>query len=290
MLRLSGVGVSHIGLVRPQNEDSAFVGPSCMLVADGVGGAAAGEVASATTAFVLQAQVQAHLQAHDRGRLRNRSVGSLEQALRNAVRMAQEQVRHGVEIDPARHGMATTLTALATDGEQVVMAHLGDSRGYVFRRGGLTRVTTDHTFVQQLVDDGSLSESEVARHPWRNVVLRSVDGHPDVEADVRRLPLIAGDRVLLCSDGLTDLVGELQIEEVLGRHCDDAAVHVLLDAALAAGGRDNITVVLATLVECAEPELTAGPAAQLAGGEAFGALLDPWNVVAPDAIGMSHTA
>ena len=167
VLRISGVGVSHVGLVRSGNEDSGFLSAGCMLVADGVGGAAAGEVASATTAYVVAALALA---------------GPDEEpvaALREGVRLAQQQIAAGVRRDPARAGMATTLTALRTDGERFALAHVGDSRGYLFRDGELTRITRDHTYVQRLIDEGSLTEEDVPYHPWRSVVMRSVNGTAD---------------------------------------------------------------------------------------------------------------
>src|SRR3954467_14013815 len=151
MLRISGAGESHVGLVRPNNQDSAFVGPTCMLVADGVGGGAAGEVASATTAYAVAASALLHAGEDPAG------------VLREGVRVAQAQVRAGVLADDRRAGMATTLTAVFTDGKEFVLAHLGDSRGYVFRDGELTRVTRDHTYVQELLDEaGSTSRAPPA--------------------------------------------------------------------------------------------------------------------------------
>ncbi len=148
MLRFSGVALSHVGLVRSDNEDSGFLGSSCMLVADGVGGAAAGEIASATAAYVVSALALAD------------PVAEPVTMLRAGVTQAQQQIAAGVRQDPARTGMATTLTALATDGERFAVAHVGDSRGYVFRDGRLTRITVDHTYVQQLAQAGTLDEDD----------------------------------------------------------------------------------------------------------------------------------
>ena len=269
MLRISGVGVSHVGLVRSGNEDAGFVGPTCMLVADGVGGATAGEVASATTAYVVSAIALTDPSADP------------ESTLRNGLRMAQEQVATGVRRDPARAGMATTLTALATDGERFALAHVGDSRGYVLRDGALRRETTDHTYVQRLVEEGTLPASAVVDHPWRNVVLRSVNGNVEETGDIRSIDLRAGDRVLLASDGLTDLVEEPRIEEILGRHDDDAAAIALVDEALALGGRDNVTCLLGTIIE--------GPAV-VSDGQLLGAVRSPWNIVDATAVRMPRTA
>lgn len=237
MLRFSGTGRSDVGLVRADNEDSGFVGPTLLLVADGVGGNAGGEVASATTAYVVSTDALTHVGAEP------------ATVLNRAVAYSNHEVAAGVQASPDLHGMATTLTAVLTDGEQFALAHVGDSRGYVSRDGELTRVTTDHTWVHGMVDSGRMSEEEAAVHPWRNVVLRTVNGEPDADAVVVPLSLRAGDRVLLCSDGVTDLVSETRLEQVLDRYADDAAADTILDAALAAGGRDNITVVIATVID-----------------------------------------
>src|SRR4051812_17982492 len=258
MLRISGTGDSHVGLVRANNQDSAFVGPTCVLVADGVGGGAAGEVASATTAYAVSASALMHA-GEDPATV-----------LRDAIGLAQEQIRAGVLADPDRAGMATTLTAVVTDGKTFVLAHLGDSRGYVFRDGELTRVTRDHTYVQDLVDQGRLEEERLAEHPWRNVVMRTVNGSHEGVPDILALYLQPGDRILLASDGLTDLVDEAVIEETLATRSDDDAVSGLVAAALGRGGRDNITCVLATVVD--------GPAIS-ADGILLGAVRDPHNVV-----------
>ena len=269
MLRFSGIALSHVGLVRSGNEDSGFVGPTCMVVADGVGGAAAGEVASATAAYVVSATALAS------------PASDPVTVLRSAIELAQAQVGLGVQRDPGRAGMATTLTAVATDGERFALGHLGDSRGYLFRDGVLTRLSHDHTWVQRLIDEGSLTEQEVPFHPWRNVVTRSVNGDPGETGDVVDLHLAVDDRILLASDGLTDLVPEPDIARLLARHTDDPAVEALVDAALAAGGRDNVTCLLATVIE--------GPAVT-ADGALVGAVRDPRNIVDAAAVRMPHSA
>jgi serine/threonine protein phosphatase PrpC len=268
MLRFSGTGRTHTGLVRPDNEDSGFVGPTLLLVADGVGGNAGGEVASATTAYVVSAEAMSR-------------AGVPATVLRRAVDRSQHQIAGGVSADPELLGMATTLTAMLTDGHTFTLAHSGDSRGYVFRDGDLVRVTTDHTWVQEMLDNHKLTEAEAAVHPWRNVVMRSVNGDSDAAPDVIDLDLRAGDRVLMCSDGVTDLVPETRIEQILGRYGDDAAVDALVDAALAEGGRDNITAVLATVVD--------GPVVS-ADGVLLGAVRDPANILDPAAVRVDATA
>ena len=264
MLRFSGAGVSDVGRVRPHNEDSGFVGPYVALVADGVGGAAAGEIASATAAYSAAAIAL--------GRIGRRP----ELVLAEAYAAAAQGVRLGVQRDLDRLGMATTLTMVVTDGRAVAVGHVGDSRGYLLRDGVLRQITKDHTYVQHLIDTGQLAPAGRSTHPWRNVVLRSVDGDPEGGGlDVVRLEATSGDRLMLCSDGLTDLVPDEQIAEVLMTAEADEAAAVLTQQALDAGGRDNITVEVLDLVD--------GPRV-VGDGKLLGALGDPWNVVDPAAI------
>jgi protein phosphatase len=184
--------------------------------------------------------------------------------------------------------MATTLTMLVTDGRHVALGHVGDSRGYLLRRSGragesekgtepvggeLRQLTKDHTYVQHLVDTGQLTSQARATHPWRNVVLRSVDGDPEGGGlDVVRLDVAAGDRLLLASDGLTDLVPDPLIATVLRSDDAEEAAATLTELALDAGGRDNITVVVVDVVE--------GPRV-VGDGRLLGAVQDPTNVVDP---------
>ena len=259
-MRLMTIGVTHTGLVRPNNEDSGFCGSQLALVADGVGGGAAGEVASATATWAMTT-IAATRPDDDPVRV-----------LANGVRTAQKAVRAGVEADMDRLGMATTLTALFGNGRSFALAHVGDSRAYVWRDGELTRVTHDDTFVAEQIDQGRMTEEEARAHPWRNVVLRSINGDAAMPATIRPLALRLGDRVLLASDGLTDMVSEDQIAQILAGTNDIGAVTTLREAALVAGGRDNVTVVLARVVEGER----AGPEGQL-----LGAAIDIDNVVDP---------
>jgi serine/threonine protein phosphatase PrpC len=264
VLRFSGTGVSDVGLVRPHNEDSAFVGPYVVMVADGVGGAAAGEIASATAAFSASAVALRRLGERP------------EKVLEESYAAAAAGVRMGVQRDLDRLGMATTLTMLVSDGRDVALGHVGDSRGYLFRSGSLRQLTTDHTYVQHLVDTGQLTPHDRATHPWRNVVLRSIDGDPEGGGlDVVRLDVGVGDRLLLASDGLTDLVPDGRIEEVLAAEEAEEAAELLIELALEGGGRDNVTAVVVDLVE--------GPPV-VGDGKVLGALADPWNVVDPAAV------
>jgi serine/threonine protein phosphatase PrpC len=264
VLRFSGAGVSDVGRVRPHNEDSGFVGPYVAIVADGVGGAAAGEIASATAAYSASAVAL--------GRIGQQP----ELVLAEAYAAAAAGVRRGVQRDLERLGMATTLTMLVTDGRHVAIGHVGDSRGYLFRDGVLRQITTDHTYVQHLVETGRLTTDARASHPWRNVVLRSVDGDPEGGGlDVVRLDVAPGDRMLLCSDGLTDLVDDDRIARVLATAEQHEAAATLTQLALDEGGRDNITCIVVDLVD--------GPRV-VGDGTLLGALFDPRNIVDPAAV------
>lgn len=265
MLRFSGAGVSDVGLVRPENEDAAFVGPYVCVVADGVGGAAAGEVASATATYAVAATALA-LFGQDP-----------ERVLHAAAEAARSNVQRGVQADLDRLGMATTLTALVCDGQRVALGHVGDSRAYLLQRGMLTQVSRDHTYVQRLVENGEMDAERARTHPWRNVVLRSVDGDPEHQGiDVVPLEVGAGDRFLLCSDGLTDLVTDEVLGTVLRDLLDpDDAVSRLVEAALAAGGKDNVTCVVVDLVD--------GPPV-VGDGQLLGAVREIANIVDPASV------
>lgn len=264
MLRFSGAGVSDVGRVRPHNEDAGFVGPYVALVADGVGGAAAGEVASATAAYAVAATAL------------GRFLEPPELVLTEASVEASAAVRRGVQRDLDRLGMATTLTVVISDGSRVVLGHVGDSRAYRFRDGELRQLSRDHTYVQHLVEAGQLSRADAARHPWRNVVLRSIDGDPETQGlDLVPVPTREGDRLLLCSDGLTDLVDEDRIAEVLRLGDPLSAAAVLTQSALAAGGRDNITCLVLDVID--------GPLV-VGDGQLLGALADVANIVDAGAV------
>ncbi len=268
MLRFRYGGMSHVGLVRGNNEDAGFASHHVQVVADGVGGAAAGEVASATTTYVVTALAAAHPTA-DAATL-----------LRRAVSEAHEQLRAGVARDASRAGMATTLVAALARHGQVTVAHIGDSRAYLLRGGRLRRLTTDHTFVQTMLDSGRLTPEEARSHPYRSVVLKSVNAEEDPHPDVFRVHASPGDRLLLCSDGLTDFVDETESSPPASPAATPTTPpRRLVDAALAAGGRDNVT--------CLVSDVDDGPRMSW-DGRLLGAMADPWLVV--DAAAIHATA
>lgn len=255
MLRFSGAGVTDVGSARVHNEDSSYVSPYVALVADGVGGAAAGEVASATAASVLAAGVPA--------RPRRDPVAVLVELVAQVVRRLHEEAT----TCPDRAGMATTLTALVTDGSRVALAHAGDSRAYLLRDGRLRRVSRDHTYVQGLLDQGLITPEGAGQHPWRHVVTRSLPGSPESgPPDVGEVDVEVGDRLLVCSDGLTDVVPETRIAEVLELADARSAAARLVGDALAAGGPDNVTCLVLDVLD--GPEV-AGDGVALGAFEAY---------------------
>jgi serine/threonine protein phosphatase PrpC len=222
---------------RPNNEDCLFATPRLLAVADGVGGAAAGEVASR--------MVIDQMASLDKRRLS----GPLDEELRQAVLAASQCLRFLISCRPQLAGMASTLTALALSNEgDYLVANVGDSRTYLLRDGTLEQLTRDGSLVQALVDHGAISAEEARRHPKRSVVLEALDGSPSPPPEIVRIDGRAGDRLLLCSDGLSDVVDDEQIDGILGEHSREEAATRLVSAALDQGGRDNISVVIADVL------------------------------------------
>src|SRR3954447_11088694 len=256
---LSAAGATHPGLRRPGNEDAGYVGVRLLLVADGMGGAAYGEVASA---------IATHSVTYLDERISPQGVGD---DLRAAVEFAEQRLRIAVEDDPALDGMGTTMTALLLHDDVVGLVHAGDSRAYRMHDGVLEQVTRDHSVVQLLVELGELTPQQVENHPQRHVIVKALRGQGDaVAADVRLLPGVPGDRWLVCSDGVSDVVPDDVLASALGSApFPAAAVEVLVDAALAAGGPANITSVVAAgragLRATERPALLLGAAAELDG-------------------------
>ncbi|WP_432884955.1 PP2C family protein-serine/threonine phosphatase [Kribbella sp. CA-245084] len=258
-LSLDYATLSDVGRVRRNNEDSAYAGPHLLLLADGMGGAAAGEVASAAAVQVIRRLDTAEIGGED-----------MIEALAGAVHRANERLSELVEEDPEREGMGSTVTALMFDGKQLGLAHLGDSRAYRMRDGILYQLSHDHTFVQSLVDEGRISQEEAFTHPHRNLILRVLDGRPDSDPDLEIIDVRAGDRLMLCSDGLPDYVSDEVISASMASGTPDSVVVELITHALEAGSNDNVTCVVADVVETepasgVQPQLV-GAAAELAQG------------------------
>jgi protein phosphatase len=222
--------------MRTNNEDSVYAGPRLLALADGMGGHAAGEVASNVVINVL-----AHLDE-------DRPVDDLISTLRDATQDANNSLRDLVVQDPNLDGMGTTLTALLFAGSRVGLVHVGDSRAYLVRGGQLTQITHDDTFVQALIDDGRLTEEEASSHPQRSLILHALNG-ADVEPDLSIREARIGDRYLLCSDGLSDVVSPDTILEALQLPDPHESADRLVELALRAGGPDNITCIVADVID-----------------------------------------
>ena len=244
-LELQPFGVTDAGKVRQNNEDALLVGEgedeTLFAVADGIGGFEAGEVASSIAIDVLKDLPPD---------------GAFEQAIREANRRILAAGRG----DEKLSGMGTTVVAVrfgGTQGDPVAeVAHVGDSRAYLVRGGEMKPVTEDHSLVAELVRSGDLTRAQAAEHPQKNLITRALGAEEEVDVDTAALPIGAGDRILLCSDGLSDMVPESKISEIVQKSPDDPeeASRSLLSAALDAGGNDNITVVVVDVRERAAPE------------------------------------
>ncbi|MGU3501976.1 protein phosphatase 2C domain-containing protein [Mycobacterium sp. C31M] len=227
---------SDRGLVRANNEDSVYAGARLLALADGMGGHAAGEVASQLVIAAL-----AHLDDDEPG-------GDLLNKLNVAVHEGNSAIAAHVEADPELEGMGTTLTAILFAGARLGLVHIGDSRGYLMRDGELSQITKDDTFVQTLVDEGRITAEEAHSHPQRSLIMKALTGH-EVEPTLIMREARVGDRYLLCSDGLSDPVSHDTIAEALQMPDVVDAADRLIELALRGGGPDNVTVVVADVVD-----------------------------------------
>jgi PPM family protein phosphatase len=227
---------SDVGLVRSNNEDSVYAGARLLALADGMGGHAAGEVASQLVVAAL-----AHLDDDEPG-------GDLLAKLDTAIRSGNSAIAAQVEMEPDLEGMGTTLTAILFAGNRLGLAHIGDSRGYLLRDGELTQITKDDTFVQTLVDEGRITREEAHSHPQRSLIMRALTGH-EVEPTLTMREVRTGDRYLLCSDGLSDPVSDETILDALQIPDVTDSADRLIELALRGGGPDNVTVVVADVVD-----------------------------------------
>ena len=264
-MRLVFAAATDVGRMRKNNEDSYLSSKPVAAVADGMGGHSAGEVASAIAIEELAA-------LRERGPWENETAATDD--LKQAILRANRRIREMAASDHKLNGMGTTLVALLEDGDMVHVANVGDSRGYLLRQGELSQVTVDHSLVQELVDDGRLSPEDAERHPQRSVITRALGIDPEVEFDLFTYKLQVGDRLLLCSDGLSDVVGTTQIRNVLLRvRSPQKAARQLVTVANEQGGPDNITVIVVDAVdESALPEVEDDQTGDLTAGAATGAM------------------
>ncbi len=253
---------SHVGKVRKGNEDSGYASSHLIVIADGMGGHAAGEVASTAALKAFLDDLPSDPAEPD-------------VALRDSVAVAGRRLREMIRDQPELEGMGTTLTALLQVGDRVHIAQVGDSRGYLLRDGVLEQVTHDQTFVQSLVDQGRISHDAARTHPQRSLLLQALDGRVEVEPVIAVRSPQVGDRYLLCSDGLSGVLAEATMREVLMVGSPDEAVAQLVDLALRGGAPDNVTCVVADVAEtddgtAAEQPVLVGAAAEAAAAEAAG--------------------
>lgn len=254
MMILRIAAVSDRGLAREINEDAVHAGSALIAVADGMGGLPAGEVASEIVIRSLAALDTTDIKSGEAAPAGAEAVrANPTDALRVAVERANRWIGEAVEADPSLSGMGTTLTAMLLAGDRMAMVHVGDSRAYLLRDGVLTQITKDDTFVQSLVDKGAITAAEARRHPQRSLVTQAVQGR-EMNPVYTALRPRAGDRFLLCSDGLTDFVDDDAITAVLAR-CNDRqrCAEQLIELALRAGGPDNVSAIVADAEVVPEP-------------------------------------
>jgi serine/threonine protein phosphatase PrpC len=233
ILTLRYAAQSDRGLIRDLNQDSVYAGPRLLAVADGMGGMAAGDVAS-NIVIAAMAPLDEDVPGD-----------AMVDALRHAVGVANQHLRDTVDANPQLEGMGTTLTAVLFSGSKFGMVHIGDSRAYLLRRGEFAQITKDDTYVQMLVDEGRVSPEEASSHPQRSLLTRALDGR-DIDPEYSVRQVLKGDRYLICSDGLSGVVSSDTIGQTLKEIADpQACVERLVQLALRGGGPDNITVVIA---------------------------------------------
>jgi len=248
VILLRSSSATDVGLVRTTNQDRAFEGDGLFAVADGMGGHVGGETAAQTAIDAFRTTFAGHRSAD---------------GLADAVRQANHAVWEASRAESALRGMGTTLTALAlvtVDGnEDLTVVNVGDSRAYLYQHGELSQLTADHSLVEEMVRSGELTAEEASVHPQRHILTRALGIEPDVEVDVWHVPPHVGDRILLCSDGLINELGDNEIASVLGQHPDpEDAAQALVQRARDNGGSDNITVVVVDIVDDGDGRGPAG--------------------------------
>jgi protein phosphatase len=231
------------GLIRETNEDSCNIIRDsrndiyAFIIADGMGGHNCGEIASGTAVEYISAYFEDHagdfLSAADRGA-----------ALKELVQDANSQVWEKSLESPETNGMGTTLTMAVVAGDTATVAHVGDSRLYLVREGRLQQVTNDHSYIEELVRKGTLTREEADNHPGRNIITRAIGSSPELEVDIFSLTMLINDILVLCTDGLTNMVGEDEIGETAQSNDPEAACKQLIEAANRNGGEDNVTVIV----------------------------------------------
>jgi PPM family protein phosphatase len=261
--RLQYAAISDVGRVRKDNQDSGYAGPWLLTVCDGVGGAARGDLASSTAVGQLRRLDEPPGDDHDaKHRL---------ELVAGALHRASDKIGDLVDEEPALSGTSTTATVALFDGRSLAMGHIGDSRAYLYRDSSISQLTSDHTFVQSLIDEGRISEEDARTHPHRNLILKALDGVHDVDPDLFTVELAESDRILLCSDGASGSLDNRRLADILSTGSPDFAAVELVRASLEAGSTDNVTCIVADVVSAADgpddwesaPPMVVGSAAEL---------------------------
>jgi protein phosphatase len=235
-LSFRAAGRSDVGLVRENNEDSGFIGKHFLLVADGMGGHAAGELASSTTVAII-AQMDSNKEKLD----------DLDKKLTDIPNVITKELKNAISKDSSRAGMGTTLTTAVIKGDSLKISHVGDSRAYLIRNKKIIRLTKDQTYIQSLIDNNEITESDAKTHPQRSLLLQAIDGITESIPVITTTEIFENDKIVLCSDGLTNVVADEEILEIVNQFDYVGAVSALIEKALENGGPDNITVVVADL-------------------------------------------
>src|SRR6476620_6067335 len=238
--RLRYAAISDVGRVRKDNQDSGYVGPWMLAVCDGVGGAARGDLASATAINQLK-KLDSKPPSGSQEDLRSQVAGALHRA--------NDRIAELVDDDPSLSGTSTTATLALFDGVKLTFGHVGDSRAYLFRGDEVSQVTKDHTFVQSLIDEGRITDEDARTHPHRNLILKAIDGVHDIDADLFDVELNLADRVLLCSDGASGVLDAGRLADILSMGTPDYAAVELVLACLEAATTDNVTCLVADIVD-----------------------------------------
>ena len=242
-------GRSAVGLVRQGNEDSGFVSPQLIAVADGMGGHAAGEVASRIAVKVLQSLTPA-LTSEDIDE------DSIEDLLMHSLHSIDSEISVVTDEDNEKRGMGTTLTALLIRDKYISLLHVGDSRCYRLRGNTLEQLSSDHTVIQELLDQGAISAAEAVEHPQRSMLTQALRGDGDVTPVLQMYEIKKGDRYLLCSDGLSGVLTDKEIKMGLKKSDKDEAVKFLVDATYINGAPDNVTVLIADISDSSTTQAT----------------------------------
>jgi protein phosphatase len=235
-LSFRAAGRSDVGLVRENNEDSGFIGKHFLLVADGMGGHAAGELASSTTVAIV-AQMDSNKDKLD----------DLDKKLTDIPNVITKELKNAISKDSSRAGMGTTLTTAVIQDVSIKISHVGDSRAYLIRDKKIIRLTKDQTYIQSLIDNNEITEGEAKTHPQRSLLLQAIDGITESIPIITTTEIFENDKIILCSDGLTNVVADEEILEIVNQFDYVGSVSALIEKALENGGPDNITVIVADL-------------------------------------------